>query len=153
MIHHLETTQVLPAPLKECWDFFSHPRNLARITPAKLDFRILTELPEEMHAGLKIEYRVRPLLGIPVRWVSEITQVDPMRSFVDEQRAGPYKSWHHEHHFRPLDESSTEMRDSVAYELAFGPLGDLVHALVVRRQLRHIFDYRTRAVAEIFGKR
>src|SRR4051812_31532887 len=100
MIHQFQATQIVPASIEQCWKFFSDPRNLAKITPAALDFKILTELPDQMVEGMKIEYRVRPLLGIPMRWISEITRVEPMRSFVDEQRAGPYKSWHHEHQFR-----------------------------------------------------
>jgi ligand-binding SRPBCC domain-containing protein len=149
--HRLEHTQIIPAGLETCWAFFSDPRNLSKITPSELDFQILSELPGEMHAGLKIEYRVRPLLGIPMRWISEITEVQPLRAFADEQRKGPYRTWCHRHEFRPLDAHRTEMRDVVDYSLWFGPLGDLAHFLVVRRQLKHIFDYRTAAVERLFG--
>ncbi|MDB6154434.1 MAG: hypothetical protein JWL90_2887 [Chthoniobacteraceae bacterium] len=151
MIHHFKKTQIVPVSLDQCWRFFSDPRNLAKITPAALDFRILTPLPDQMEEGMRIEYRVRPLFGIPMRWISEITRVEPMQSFVDEQHTGPYKSWHHEHQFRALDDSRTEMQDIVSYEVPFGALGDLVNALVVRRQLGVIFDFRTRAVGELFG--
>jgi ligand-binding SRPBCC domain-containing protein len=150
-IHRLEHTQIIPAGLETCWTFFSDPRNLSKITPAELDFKILTELPPQMHAGLKIEYRVRPLLGIPMRWVSEITEVEHLRSFADEQLKGPYRTWCHRHEFRALDADHTEMRDLIDYSLWLGPLGDLAHLLVVRRQLKHIFDYRTAAVEKIFG--
>ena len=150
-IHRLEHTQILPAGLETCWRFFSDPRNLSKITPAELDFKILTELPSQMHAGLKIEYRVRPLLGIPMRWVSEITEVEPLQSFADKQLKGPYRTWCHRHEFRALDADHTEMRDLIDYSLWLGPLGDLAHLLVVRRQLKHIFDYRTAAVERIFG--
>jgi len=97
MVHVLETSQITPASLENAWDFFSNPRNLARITPPELDFTILTALPDRIYAGIMIEYRVRPILGIPARWVTEITHVDPGKSFVDEQRIGPYRIWHHEH--------------------------------------------------------
>lgn len=149
--HRLEHTQIIPAGLETCWTFFSDPRNLSKITPAELDFKVLTELPSQMYAGLKIEYRVRPLLGIPMRWVSEIKEVEPLQSFADEQLKGPYRTWCHRHEFRTLDADHTEMRDLIDYSLWLGPLGDLAHLLVVRRQLKHIFDYRMAAVERIFS--
>jgi ligand-binding SRPBCC domain-containing protein len=96
-IHVLQRRQIVAAPLENCWRFFSDPRNLAKITPPALDFQIIGEPAAEMYAGMMIQYRVRPLLGIPMRWLTEITRVEPMRYFVDEQRVGPYKVWHHEH--------------------------------------------------------
>ena len=150
MIHVLQTTQVIPVTLDRAWDFFSDPRNLAKITPPELDFTILTTLPERVHAGLMIEYRVRPLLGIPVRWLTEITHVEPEKFFVDEQRIGPYRIWHHEHHFKALDDGHTEITDRVTYVLPFGPLGDLVHPFLVKPQLAKIFAFREKAVGEMF---
>ena len=136
--------------MERAWDFFSDPRNLAKITPPELDFTILTELPERIHPGMMIEYRVRPLLGIPVRWLTEITQVEPGKFFVDEQRIGPYRIWHHEHHFRALDDGRIEMTDRVTYVLPFSPLGDLFHPFLVKPQLAKIFTFREKAVGEIF---
>ena len=99
---------------------------------------------------MMIRYRVRPLLGIPVTWVTEITHVQPRERFVDEQRVGPYRIWHHEHHFRELPGGRIEMTDRITYQLPFGWLSEPVHALVVRRQLAHIFSYREKAVAKLF---
>lgn len=149
-IHQIERTQIVHAPLVETWDFFSNPRNLERITPRALDFKILTNLPAKMHAGLMIEYRVRPLFGIPMTWLTEITHVEEGRFFVDEQRVGPYRIWHHEHHFRELEAGRVEMLDRVTYQLPFGWLSEPMHALVVRSQLAQIFDFRVTAVDEIF---
>ena len=98
-----------------------------------------------------IEYRVRPLLGIPVRWLTEITHVETGKLFVDEQRIGLYRIWHHEHHFTPLDAGQIEMTDRVTYVLPFGPLGDLVHPFLVQPQLAKIFAFREKAVNELFG--
>jgi ligand-binding SRPBCC domain-containing protein len=151
MIHRLETTQILATSLDRAWDFFSDPRNLSRITPPELDFTILTDLPPRIHAGMMIEYRVRPLLGIPVRWLTEITHVEPGVRFIDEQRVGPYRMWHHEHHFRALDAGRVEMLDRVTYVLPFAPFGDLAHPIIVRPQLRKIFAFREKAVGGIFG--
>ena len=150
-IHVLRCRQVVSASLEECWAFFSDPRNLREITPPELDFHILSELPAAMRAGMMIEYRVRPLLGVPMRWLTEITHVEPRRRFVDEQRVGPYRLWHHEHTFATLADGRTELGDCVHYVLHGWWLGDLVNALVVRRQLAKIFAHRERAVEHRFG--
>ncbi len=104
-----------------------------------------------MHPGLMIEYRVRPLLGIPLTWLTEITHVDEPHSFVDEQRIGPYRIWHHEHSFTDAGDGTVTMRDKVTYVLPFGPLGDLVHPFLVEPQLRRIFDFRKEAVQNLFA--
>ena len=150
-IHVLTRTQIVPASVEECWAFFSDPRNLAKITPPELDFTVLTALPERVYPGMMIEYRVRPLFGIPVRWVTEITHVEAEKFFVDEQRIGPYRIWHHEHHFKPLGDGITEVNDKVTYVLPFGPLGDLAHPFLVRPQLEKIFAFREQALRKIFG--
>ncbi len=150
MVHVLESSQIIRASIERAWDFFSDPRNLAKITPPELDFTVLTALPERVYPGLMIEYRVRPLLGIPARWVTEITHVESEKFFVDEQRIGPYRIWHHEHHFNQLDDGRVEMKDRVTYVLPFGPLGNLVHPFLVQPQLAKIFAFREKAVAELF---
>jgi len=149
-VHTLRRTQIVPACLEACWDFFSDPRNLAKITPPSLDFITLGELPPRIYAGLMITYRVRPLFGVPMTWVTEITHVEAPHRFVDEQRVGPYAIWHHEHFFTALDDGRTEMRDLVHYLLPFGWLGNLAHAPLVAPQLERIFAFRTKAVAEHF---
>ncbi len=130
-------------PLAECWRFFSDPRNLSKITPPELRFVVLSDdLPEEIYSGLMIRYSVSPLWKIPMTWVSEITHVRRLEYFVDEQRTGPYRIWHHEHFFRAIDSERTEARDRVHYAPPFGPLGALINALVIHRQLKRIFDFR-----------
>ena len=151
MIRTLQSSQILRTSLERAWDFFSDPRNLARITPPELDFTVLTDLPERIHPGMMIEYRVRPLLGLPVRWLTEITHVEPGKFFVDEQRIGPYRIWHHEHHFRQFDAARIEVTDRITYVLPLSPLGDLVHPFLVRPQLRKIFAYREKAVNALFA--
>jgi ligand-binding SRPBCC domain-containing protein len=144
---------VLPVPLDEAWAFFSDPRNLAAITPPWLGFAVTSrDLPARMYAGLIVAYTVRPFLGIPVRWVAEITHVRELEYFVDEQRSGPYAFWHHEHHFRAVD-GGTEMRDIVHYAAPFGPLGDVVVRFQVRGKLEEIFAYRRKELERRFGSR
>ena len=150
-MYQLKTIQIIPTDLETCWDFFSSPKNIKKITPNYMGFEVLLEIPEKMYAGLMIEYEVKPLLGIPMKWITEITHVDELKFFVDEQRKGPYKIWHHEHHFKQV-ENGIEMTDIVSYEIPFGILGKIAHPLVVKKKLTEIFDYRFQKVEEIFGK-
>ncbi|MDQ6860972.1 MAG: SRPBCC family protein [Verrucomicrobiota bacterium] len=148
-IYTLARTQTAEMPLERCWAFFSDPRNLAKITPPSLGFRVRSDLPEEIYPGLMIRYRVSPLLGVPMTWLTEITRVERPRYFVDEQRVGPYRIWHHEHFFRAIDDARTEVRDLVHYMPPLGPLGAIVNALLVRPQLERIFDFRTEQLAKM----
>ncbi len=150
-IHTLHTRQIIPASSAECWQFFSDPRNLARITPEKLSFEILSEVPKRIYPGLMIRYRVRPLFGFPLIWLTEITHVQEPEIFVDEQRCGPYRIWHHEHHFTQLENGQTEMTDAVTYQLLLTPLSEILHRPLVRKELNQIFSYREKAVRKFFG--
>jgi ligand-binding SRPBCC domain-containing protein len=149
MVHTLERSQFIPADPAHVWEYFSTPRNLDALTPPEMKFRILGE-PGPMHAGQLIAYRIRVLPACWVFWLTEIRHVTPGVSFVDEQRLGPYRFWYHVHRFEPQD-GGVLMTDHVTYALPLGPLGDLVHWLWVRRQLRRIFDYRRTAVERIFS--
>jgi ligand-binding SRPBCC domain-containing protein len=149
-LHRLERSQVLPVAPEEAWGFFTDPRNLARITPTDMAFEVTSALPTTVYPGLMITYRVRPLFGLGVQWVTEITHVDEGARFVDEQRIGSYRLWHHEHSFRPA-EKGTEVHDLVCYALPLGPAGELAHPLI-RSRLQRIFDYRSEVLSAIFGR-
>lgn len=151
MLRLLERTQVLPVGAEDAWAFFSDPRNLARITPPWLDFRVTSPLPERMVEGMLVTYLVRPALGIAVEWVTEITYARAPGFFVDEQRLGPYRFWRHEHHFRERN-GATEMVDRVHYDPGYGPLAALIDALMVRGKLRTIFDYRREVIERLFAR-
>ena len=140
----------LPIDLSMAWDFFSDPLNLGRLTPPSLGIEIISEPPPRMHPGMIITYTIRPLLGIPVRWVTEITHVREPTLFVDEQRFGPYRFWHHQHHFREVD-GGIEMEDLVHYGLPFGAIGRLLGGSYVRRQLAGVFSFRRTFLEETFG--
>ncbi|MCB0661581.1 MAG: SRPBCC family protein, partial [Saprospiraceae bacterium] len=146
-----KSIQKLPIDLKTAWDFFSSPKNLSVITPPDLDFVIKSELPEKMYPGMMIKYTVKPMLGIPVTWVTEITHVEDLKFFVDEQRVGPYSIWHHQHFFKEI-EGGIEMTDIVDYKLPFGIIGDITHPFLVKPRLNQIFDYRFKKLEELFGK-
>jgi ligand-binding SRPBCC domain-containing protein len=145
-IYVLERTQTVRMPLSDCWNFFSDPRNLAKITPPSVGFQIRSELPAKIYQGLMIRYKVSPILGIPVSWMTEITQVNEPHYFADEQRHGPYRLWHHEHFFREMVAGQTEVRDLVHYIPPLGPFGALINSLIIKRQLAAIFDYRGKAL-------
>lgn len=150
-LHRIHRRQRLPIEIRVAWDFFSDCRNLSKITPAYLGFTFEGEAPEKMYEGMIIIYKIRPVLGIPITWVTEITHVDEPSLFVDEQRFGPYRFWHHKHLFRSA-QSGVEVEDIVDYAMPFGPLGSLPHSLLVRRKLEGIFDYRERELKRIFGE-
>ncbi|MBT5931914.1 MAG: SRPBCC family protein [Flavobacteriales bacterium] len=146
-MYQLKRTQFIKTDLKKAWDFFSSPGNLKKITPEYMGFDVKTDLPDKMYEGLMIEYTVKPLLGIPMNWITEIKTVKELEFFVDEQRKGPYKIWHHEHHFKEVD-GGVEMTDIVSYELPLGILGRIMHPFVVQKKLEEIFDFRFKAVEQ-----
>jgi ligand-binding SRPBCC domain-containing protein len=141
-IYTLRRSKIVPMSIDRCWSFFSDPRNLAKITPPSLGFRVESELPEEIHPGLMIRYTVSSLFNNPMSWLTEITHVQKPGYFVDEQRVGPYRIWHHEHFFRAIGTGSTEVRDLVHYGPPFGPLGAALNRFLIRPQLERIFDFR-----------
>ena len=150
--YQLIENQKIPASMEEVWDFISSPANLKDITPKYMGFDITTKnLPEKMYPGMVIGYKVSPVLGIKMTWLTEITHVDHMHRFVDEQRIGPYRIWHHQHSIRPI-EGGVEMQDIVTYEPPFGFLGAIANHLFIKKQLKEIFDYRFQAVEARFGK-
>ena len=151
-VHSIKTVQLIKISMDEAWDFFSSPANLQKITPEKLGFKIVSKHHgEKMYAGQIIEYYVKPLFGIPLYWMTEITHVVDKKYFIDEQRFGPYTMWHHQHHFKETPEG-LEMTDIVHYKLPFGILGELAHTLFVKKQLQGIFDYRFKVVEDLWGK-
>ncbi len=146
--HVLERQQTVTAPLARVFPFFADAANLQTITPSFLRFRFLTALPIEMRTGAWIDYEIR-LFGVPMRWRTQIACFEPPHRFVDEQLRGPYQTWVHTHEFEEVSEG-TRIIDRVRYSLPLGPLGDLAHALWVRRTLDHIFDFRRDVIAAQF---
>ena len=150
--YQLHTTQKIPATVEQVWDFISSPANLKKITPEYMGFNITSKLlSEKMYPGMIISYKVSPVLGIKMTWVTEITQVKEKEYFVDEQRVGPYAMWHHEHKIEPI-EGGVLMTDIVSYKPPFGILGSIANTFLIKKQLKQIFDFRTVAVEKMFGK-
>lgn len=149
-VYRVKCVQKLPITLEKAWDFFSRPENLGRITPPHMNFNIVhASGPDEVFTGKLIEYRVSPFPLMRVTWVTEISMVQPGKYFIDEQRFGPFALWHHTHFFRQT-ESGVEMTDEVNYAIPLGWLGRLANALLVARQVNGIFEFRKKALEEIF---
>ncbi|GAC1419837.1 MAG: SRPBCC family protein [Flavisolibacter sp.] len=150
-VYQLQSTQRIPITLEKAWDFFSSPDNLLKMTPAFLNLKLTNELfGQKAYGGQIITYSVKPLWNLPFFWMTEITHVEPLKFFVDEQRKGPYKLWHHQHHFKQI-QGGVEMTDLIHYRLGLGILGDLAHSLIVKEKLKEIFTFRYLKLIEIFG--
>jgi ligand-binding SRPBCC domain-containing protein len=149
-VYKKESVQHINATLDECWDFFSSPGNLQKITPKTMGFEITDFDNQSMYAGQIIQYKISPLLGLKLNWVTEITKVKDKAYFIDEQRFGPYSFWHHKHFFEATP-TGIKMTDIVHYALPLGILGRIVNALIVKKQLKEIFDYRCVKVDQIFN--
>ncbi|MEC8547260.1 MAG: SRPBCC family protein [Bacteroidota bacterium] len=150
-IYRLHTTQNLPISINEAWNFLSDPVNLKTITPDYMGFEILSGAEKKMFPGQIIQYIVTPILGIPTKWVTEITHVKKGEYFVDEQRFGPYSLWHHKHFLKPI-KNGVEMEDIIDYKIPFGLFGQMIHPILVKPKLNEIFKYREIKLVELFGE-
>ncbi|MFX0557147.1 SRPBCC family protein [Maribacter sp. CXY002] len=150
-LYQLRAKQSMPISKIEAWDFLSDPANLKVITPEHMGFHILSGADKDMFPGQIIQYTVKPFPGLSTKWVTEITHVKEGEYFVDEQRFGPYALWHHKHFIKEIP-GGVEMEDIIDYKIPFGILGQLAHPLIVKRQLKQIFDYREGKLIEIFGE-
>ncbi len=148
-VHRLQASQYIDRPIEEVFDFFAQPRNLGRLTPRQMRFEFLSD-DFEMRAGLEIEYRLRPLFGVPVGWRTLIDSFDPPHSFSDIQLSGPYRRWEHQHTFR-AQAGGTLMEDEITYQMPLGPLGELGHGVLIRPELEQVFRHRARSIATIFA--
>lgn len=149
MTYRLQCSMTAPLPVSEVFAFFEDARNLGRITPPWLNFRIVNPGGIRMERGAEIDY-VIGWMGLRMKWKTMIVTYEPPHRFVDEQASGPYKLWHHEHTFSQTP-AGVEIRDRVDYRLPFGIFGRIAHALMVKRQLVEIFRYRQATIARIFN--
>src|SRR5690606_10242320 len=147
---YYKTEQFLPIPIEKAWDFFSSAKNLAVITPPALNFNILTAVDgKEIAEGMLIDYTLRPLFGVPVKWKTEISKVDKPLMFTVRQLKGTYKTWEHTHTFSQKD-NGVLMTDELKYKLPFGFIGKIMHSLIVRKKIKDIFNYRRQILHKLF---
>jgi ligand-binding SRPBCC domain-containing protein len=151
-VYKLSFKQFLPISKVQAWEFFSSPENLAVITPARLNFKILSISGDgHLHTGQIIRYKITVLPLIRMLWETEITEVTEHQSFMDIQRKGPYAYWAHKHTFTEVTDG-VEMTDELEYDLPLGIIGRLAHDLFVAREVRSIFEYRFQVLKEHFIK-
>lgn len=151
-IHQLEVNQKLPISLEEAWAFFSTPKNLDLLTPDDMSFKIISGAEQKAYAGQIITYKIKPMLNIAMNWVTEITQCVEGKYFIDEQRFGPYRFWHHQHHFHETKDG-VKMKDILHYALPFGILGELMGNMFIHQKVLGIFSYREKKLQELFKTR
>jgi ligand-binding SRPBCC domain-containing protein len=150
MFYTFKAEQFLNTDLETAWSFFSSAKNLALITPPELEFKIHTHLDDqEIYEAMIIDYTVKPLFGIPLKWRTEICEVNKPHRFTDRQLKGPYRRWEHTHRFTEQDQG-VFMQDEVNYELPFGILGILANRLVVRDKIEQIFKFREATLKRLF---
>lgn len=150
-IYRLKKSISLPITIEECWEFFSSPKNLKIITPNYMGFDIIDLEDTRMYAGQIIKYNVSPILGLNMKWVTEISHVEINKFFVDEQRFGPYKFWHHKHKFEVID-GGIKVIDILDYALPLGFIGKILEPFLIRPKIEEIFSFREKKLVEIFGK-
>ena len=150
-MHQFKAEQILPISKEKAWDFFSSPKNLSLITPPEMDFKIISELiGDDIFEGMKIDYTVRPILGIAVHWQTEICEVNNQNYFVDKQSKGPYNIWEHRHTFTEVN-GGILMQDVVNYKLPLGIVGRILNTIVVKRKINIIFEYRKKVLNTLFN--
>jgi ligand-binding SRPBCC domain-containing protein len=149
-LHRIHRKQVIPISMSEAWEFFSNPVNLSKITPPWLNLKVISDIPKSMHSGMIISYRITPMASISVLWISEITHVEAPIYFVDEQRLGPFRFWHHQHMFR-LVGRNVEIQDIVHYAMPLGPIGKMVYSVSVHKKVDSIFDFRQKALERMLS--
>lgn len=146
-IYEIKVKQKLNSNIENVFNFFSKPINLAKITPKRLGFRIITPLPIEMKSGTIIDYYIK-IFSLPIRWRTIITNYEYPSQFIDQQLKGPYSFWHHTHTFEET-ENGTIIKDQIRYVVPFGLLGRILNYLWIKRDLKNIFEYRKEKIKEL----
>ena len=150
-IYTLHKKQKLPISIDDAWTFLCNPANLSKLTPKEMNMKIISGADRPMYAGQVLQYSVTPLPGFKTKWVSEITQYEEKKYFVDLQLYGPYAFWHHKHFVHEID-GGVEMEDIIDYKVPFGFLGRWLHPVLVKPKLESIFNYRKEQLEALFGK-
>jgi ligand-binding SRPBCC domain-containing protein len=149
-IYSLETKQIIDRPIEEIWSFFTNPKNLNQLTPSDMNFKILSGSSDDFYEGKIISYSINPFKFYNIKWVTEITTIKKNDFFIDEQRFGPYKMWHHEHHFIKNNDNTTTIYDKVIYKLPYGIIGKLSHKLFIKKRLLEIFNFRKKTIKKLY---
>lgn len=150
-MYHIESSIVVSADIQTCWEFFTKSENLEQVTPKEMGFKTIYKSKGEMYEGQIIEHVVKPILGIPLKWTTEITTMKAPHYFIDHQLSGPYSVWHHQHHFEEVA-NGTKITDIVTYQMPLGPLGNIAHFLFAKKKIQGIFTHRDKVIPGILGE-
>ena len=150
-LYTLYAKQIVDKEIDFLWDFFSKPSNLNKLTPEDVQFKIISGKSDDFYAGKIISYKIKPFKLVTLNWITEISQVKEGSYFIDNQISGPYKMWHHEHHFKSNNDGTTEIIDKVKYKLPFYILGRISHKIFIKRKLIKIFNFRQKKINELFN--
>jgi|TARA_B110000908_G_scaffold45324_1_gene55172 ligand-binding SRPBCC domain-containing protein len=150
-LYSLYAKQIVDKEIDFLWDFFSKPSNLNKLTPEDVEFKIISGKSDDFYAGKIISYKIKPFKLVTLNWITEISQVKEGSYFIDNQISGPYKMWHHEHHFKSNNDGTTEIIDKVKYKLPFYILGRISHKIFIKRKLIKIFNFRQKKINELFN--
>ena len=146
--NELKTTQWIDRPLEDVFTFFSEAKNLEKITPPQLNFKILQTSTESIEKNTLIDYKLR-LHGIGFHWKTLISEFEKNEFFIDEQIKGPYKKWVHRHTFTS-ENNGTRINDHVVYVIPFGLIGNLFLKPYIKKELDKIFQYRESIIEKYF---
>lgn len=150
-LYSLYAKQIVDKEIDFLWDFFSKPSNLNKLTPEDVEFKIISGKSDDFYAGKIISYKIKPFKLVTLNWITEISQVKEGSYFIDNQISGPYKMWHHEHHFKSNNDGTTEIIDKVKYKVPFYILGRISHKIFIKRKLIKIFNFRQKKINELFN--
>ena len=150
-LYTLYAKQTVAKEIDLLWNFFRKPRNLNKLTPEDVEFKIISGKSDDFYSGKIISYKIKPFKMINFNWVTEISQVKEGSYFVDNQIFGPYTMWHHEHHFKSNSNGTTDIIDIVKYKVPFYILGKLMHKMFIRKKLFKIFMFRQKKINDIFN--
>lgn len=150
-LYTLYAKQTVDKDISILWDFFTKPSNLNKLTPEDVHFKIKSGDSDDFYEGKIISYKIKPFKLASLNWITEISKVKEGSYFIDNQISGPYKIWHHEHHFKINDNGTTEIIDKVKYKVPFYILGRVIHKIFLRRKLFNIFMFRQKKINELFN--
>ena len=150
-LYSLYAVQIVDKEIDFLWDFFSKPSNLNKLTPEDVEFNIISGKSDDFYEGKIISYKIKPFKLVTLNWITEISKVKEGSYFIDKQISGPYKMWHHEHHFKSNNDGTTEIIDKVKYKIPFYILGRISHKIFIKRKLIKIFNFRQKKINELFN--
>ena len=150
-LYTLYAKQIVDKEIDFLWDFFSKPSNLNKLTPEDVEFNIISGKSDDFYEGKIISYKIKPFKLVTLNWITEISKVKEGSYFIDNQIFGPYKMWHHEHHFKSNNDGTTEIIDKVKYKIPFYILGRISHKIFIKRKLIKIFNFRQKKINELLN--